>query len=87
MTLDVPVAIGLAVLFVRSLWDILTRSGEGFLDSFAGLVFFLLIGRLFQQMAFDRIAFDRTVRSFLPLSVRVATGPDGDAPHRGSRAW
>jgi Cu+-exporting ATPase len=74
MTLDVPVAIGLAVLFVRSLWDILTRSGEGFLDSFAGLVFFLLIGRLFQQMAFDRIAFDRTVRSFLPLSVRVASG-------------
>jgi Cu+-exporting ATPase len=74
ITLDVPVAMGLAVLFVRSLWDILTRSGEGFLDSFAGLVFFLLIGRLFQQMAFDRIAFDRTVRSFLPLSVRVVTG-------------
>ena len=74
LTLDVPVAIGLAVLFGRSLWDIVTHSGEGFLDSFAGLVFFLLIGRLFQQMAFDRIAFDRTVRSFLPLSVRVATG-------------
>ena len=73
ITLDVPVAMGLVVLFVRSLWDILTRSGEGFLDSFAGLVFFLLIGRLFQQMAFDRIAFDRTVRSFLPLSVRVVT--------------
>lgn len=74
ITLDVPVAMGLAVLFLRSLWDILTRSGAGFLDSFAGLVFFLLIGRLFQQMAFDRIAFDRTVRSFLPLSVRVLTG-------------
>ncbi|BCS34427.2 ATPase [Luteitalea sp. TBR-22] len=74
ITLDVPVAMGLAVLFLRSIHDILTRSGEGFLDSFAGLVFFLLIGRLFQQMAFDRIAFDRTVRSFLPLSVRVAAG-------------
>lgn len=74
ITLDVPVAMGLAVLFGRSLYDILTRSGAGFLDSFAGLVFFLLIGRLFQQMAFDRIAFDRTVKSFLPLSVRVVTG-------------
>jgi Cu+-exporting ATPase len=41
------------------------------MDSFAGLVFFLLLGRLFQQKAFDRIAFDRTFRSFLPLSVRV----------------
>ncbi len=74
ITLDVPIALGLVALFVRSLWDILTRSGEGFLDSFAGLVFFLLIGRLFQQKAFDRIAFDRTVRSFLPLSVRVRAG-------------
>ncbi len=74
ITLDVPVALGLAVLFLRSVWDIATRSGEGYLDSFAGLVFFLLIGRLFQQVAFDRIAFDRTVLSFLPLSVRVATG-------------
>jgi Cu+-exporting ATPase len=71
ITLDVPVALGLTVLFVRSLADILTGAGEGYLDSFAGLVFFLLIGRLAQQMTFDRIAFDRTVRSFLPLSVRV----------------
>jgi Cu+-exporting ATPase len=74
ITLDVPVAMGLAVLFGRSVWDIATRTGEGFLDSFAGLVFFLLIGRLFQQVAFDRIAFDRTVKSFLPLSVRHVTG-------------
>lgn len=74
ITLDVPVAMGLAVLFLRSVWDIATRTGEGYLDSFAGLVFFLLIGRLFQQVAFDRIAFDRTVRSFLPLSVRVLAG-------------
>ena len=28
-------------------------------------------GRLFQQKAFDRIAFDRSFRSFLPLAVRV----------------
>lgn len=71
ITLDVPVALGLAVLFTRSVVDIGSGVGEGYLDSFAGLVFFLLIGRLFQQMTFDRIAFDRTVRSFLPLSVRV----------------
>lgn len=74
ITLDVPVAMGLAVLFLRSVVDIASGAGEGFLDSFAGLVFFLLIGRLFQQAAFDRIAFDRTIRSFLPLSVRVAAG-------------
>jgi P-type Cu+ transporter len=71
MALEVPVALGLAVLFVRSVFDITAGYSEGFLDSFAGLVFFLLLGRLFQQKVFDRIAFDRTYRSFLPLSVRV----------------
>jgi len=76
VTLDVPIAIGLAALFGRSVFEVGTGTGEGFFDSFAGLVFFLLIGRLFQQKAFDAIAFDRTVRSFLPLSVRVERGDD-----------
>ena len=78
MTLDVPIAIGLVVLFGRSAVEIIFGLGEGFLDSFAGLVFFLLIGRLFQQRTFERIAFDRTARSFLPLSVRVE-GREGDS--------
>jgi Cu+-exporting ATPase len=73
VTLEVPVALGLIVLFARSMVDITMGWGEGFLDSFSGLVFFLLIGRLFQQKAFDGLAFDRTVRSFFPLSVRVET--------------
>ena len=74
LTIDVPIAIGLLALYGRSLADILAGRGPGFLDSFAGLVFFLLVGRLFQQQAFDRIAFDRTYRSFLPLTVRVRRG-------------
>ena len=74
ISIEVPVAIGLAVLFGRSLVDIASRRGPGFLDSFAGLVFFLLIGRLFQQKAFERLAFDRTFRSFLPLTVHVEEG-------------
>jgi P-type Cu+ transporter len=71
VNLDVPVALGIAVLFVRSVVDIVLGRSEGFLDSFTGLVFFLLIGRLFQQKAFDAVSFDRTYRSFFPLSVRV----------------
>jgi Cu+-exporting ATPase len=71
VTLDVPIALGLLVLFGRSVFEIVTTRGEGFLDSFAGLVFFLLIGRLFQRKAFDAVSFDRTVRSFLPLSVQA----------------
>ncbi len=74
INLDVPVALGIAVLFTRSVFDIASGRGEGYLDSFNGLVFFLLIGRLFQQKAFDALSFDRTYRSFFPLSVRVERG-------------
>ena len=78
MSLDVPIAIGLAALFVRTVVEIASGRGEGFTDSFTGLVFFLLVGRLFQQQAFDRIAFDRSFRSFLPLAVLVEAS-DSDA--------
>jgi Cu+-exporting ATPase len=77
VTLDVPVAIGLAALFFQTAFDIVLSRGEGYADSFTGLVFFLLIGRLFQQQAFERIAFDRTFRSFLPLAVRVVSQDTG----------
>ncbi len=73
INLDVPVALGITTVFVRSLVDIIGGYGEGFLDSFTGLVLFLLVGRLFQQKAFDAVTFDRTVRSFFPLSVRRCT--------------
>jgi P-type Cu+ transporter len=71
VTLDIPIAMGLAALYLRSAVDIVWSRSEGFMDSFTGLVLFLLVGRLFQAKAFDHIAFDRTFRSFLPLSVRV----------------
>ena len=67
------------MLFGRSLVEIISGRGAGFMDSFAGLVFFLLIGRLFQQKVFDRVAFDRTFRSFLPLSVQVEQDAGGVA--------
>ncbi len=71
ISLDVPVAMGILALFVRSIVDIVQGTGEGYLDSFNALVMLLLIGRLFQQKAFDALSFDRTYRSFFPLSVRV----------------
>ena len=71
INLDVPVALGISALYGRSLYDILSGSGEGYLDAFAGLVLFLLVGKLFQQKAFDAVSFTRTYRSFFPLSVRI----------------
>lgn len=77
LTIDVPIALGIAALFGQSLYDVATRSGEGFFDSFSGLIFFLLCGRWFQQKSFDALSFDRDYRSYFPLSA-VRREADGD---------
>jgi Cu+-exporting ATPase len=69
LTLDVPIALGLAALYTQSAYEIIFAHGEGYLDSLAGLIFFLLCGRVFQQKTHERIAFDRDYKCFFPLSV------------------
>jgi Cu+-exporting ATPase len=78
VTIEFPIAVGLAALFGQSLFDIGLQQGEGYLDSFAGLVFLLLCGRLFQRKTFNAMAFDRDYRSYFPLSVtrRGAAGEE-----------
>lgn len=70
INIDVPIAAGLLALFFRSAWDILTGFGPGYLDSFTGLVFFLLIGRWFQSKTYESLAFDRDFRAYFPLAIR-----------------
>ena len=77
LTLDVPIAAGLAAIYGQSVWEIVTRSGEGYFDSLAGLIFCLLGGRAFQQKTHDRIGFDRDYKGFFPLAV-VRRGPKGE---------
>jgi P-type Cu+ transporter len=69
INIDVPIAVGLLALFLRSSWDILSGYGPGYLDSFTGLVFFLLIGRWFQSKTYESLAFDRDFKSYFPLAV------------------
>jgi P-type Cu+ transporter len=70
INIDVPIAAGLIALFFRSSYDIVTATGPGYLDSFSGLVFFLLIGRWFQGKTYESLAFDRDFKSYFPLAVR-----------------
>jgi Cu+-exporting ATPase len=70
INIDVPIAAGLLALFLRSSYDIITTTGPGYLDSFAGLVFFLLIGRWFQSKTYESLAFDRDFKSYFPLAVQ-----------------
>ena len=74
INLNVPLALGIGMLFFRSLYDILSGTGPGYLDSFSGLVFFLLLGRLFQQKSFERLSFDRDYKSYFPISCVMKGG-------------
>ena len=75
LNIDVPISLGIIMLFLRSVWDIAAQTGPGFLDSFTGLVFFMLIGRIFQKKSYDALSFDRDFRSYFPLWV---TRKEGD---------
>ncbi|SMO45367.1 heavy metal translocating P-type ATPase [Gracilimonas mengyeensis] len=71
VNLDVPISIGIVALFSQSVYEIVTLTGTGYMDSFTGLIFFLLIGKLVQQKTFNRLSFDRDYRSYLPIAVNV----------------
>jgi Cu+-exporting ATPase len=68
-SIDLPIAIGITVIFLRSAYEIITQTGSGFFDSGSGLVFFMLIGRWFQDFTFDSLAFDRDFKSYFPIAV------------------
>jgi P-type Cu+ transporter len=71
INLDTPISLGLLSLFGVSLYDIGTGSGPGYLDSFTGLVFFMLIGKYVQQTTYEALAFDRDYKAYFPISVTV----------------
>jgi P-type Cu+ transporter len=71
VNLDVPIALGITILLVRSLFEVSNHLGPGYLDSMSGLVFFLLLGRIFQNKTYDRLNFERDYRSYFPLGVTV----------------
>ncbi|MCG2431519.1 heavy metal translocating P-type ATPase [Aequorivita xiaoshiensis] len=69
LNIDVPIALGVAVLFIRSTIDIVMDWGTGFFDSLAGLLFFLLLGKFFQQKTYSYLSFERDYKSYFPIAV------------------
>ena len=67
--IDVPIALGISVLFIRSVLEITLDIGTGFFDSLSGLVFFLLLGKFFQNKTYAYLSFERDYKSYFPLAV------------------
>lgn len=71
INIEFPISLGLAALFARSLYEILFFNNAGFIDSLAGLVFLLLLGKLFQNKTYDALNFERDYKSYFPVSVTI----------------
>lgn len=69
INLDVPISLGIAVIFFRSVFEVVSGFGAGYFDSLTGLIFFLLIGKLIQTKTFDFLNFERNYKSYFPISV------------------
>ncbi|MEP3837000.1 MAG: heavy metal translocating P-type ATPase metal-binding domain-containing protein [Algibacter sp.] len=69
LNIDVPIALGVTVLFLRSTAEIVLDIGTGFFDSLAGLVFFLLLGKFFQQKTYNFLSFERDYKSYFPIGI------------------
>jgi Cu+-exporting ATPase len=69
LNIEIPIALGIIVMFVRSTVDIVFNYGQGFFDSMCGLIFFMLLGKLFQQKTYDFLSFERDYKSYFPIAV------------------
>lgn len=69
ISIDVPIALGIAAIFIRSSYEIISHTGPGYFDSGSGLIFFMLIGRWFQDYTFDALSFERDYKSYFPVAV------------------
>ena len=73
LNIDVPIALGIIVLFTRSTIEIIFDLGSGFFDSLTGLLFFLLLGKFFQQKTYAFLSFERDYKSYFPIGITKIT--------------
>lgn len=74
ISVDLPIALGAIAIFLESSHAVLLRHQPGYFDSFTGLIFFLLVGRVFQQKTYAALSFAKSLKEFFPLAVRRVVG-------------
>ena len=69
INIDVPIVLGILVLYGRSIYETLTDYGPGYFDTLCGLLFFMLLGKIFQKRTYSSLSYDRDYKSFYPIAV------------------
>ncbi len=71
LNIDAPIALAIAITFFRSVYEITSGTGAGYLDSMSGIVFFMLIGRYLQNRTYSSLNFNRDYKSYFPVAMTV----------------
>jgi Cu+-exporting ATPase len=74
LNIDAPIALAIAVTFIRSAYDVLSGTGSGYFDSMSGIVFFMLAGRMLQDRTYRQLSFERDYKAYFPIAVTVLQG-------------
>ena len=69
ISIDLPIAIGIFVLFLVTSYEVISGRGPGYSDSLSGLIFFLLVGKWYQGKTYEALSFDRNYKSYFPIAV------------------
>lgn len=73
LNIDTPIALAILITFSRSLYEISSNTGAGYLDSMTGIVFFMLVGRVVQERTYQSISFHRDYKAYFPIAATVLT--------------
>jgi len=69
LNIDAPIVLSVLITFTRSLYEIVSGNGAGYLDSMSGIVFFMLVGRVLQDKTYAALNFERDFTSYFPVAV------------------
>ena len=73
LNIDAPISLAILITFARSVYEITSNKGGGYLDSMSGIVFFMLVGRVVQERTYRSLSFHRDYKSYFPIAVTVVT--------------
>jgi len=81
LNIDAPIALAIIVTFSRSLYEVISGTGAGYFDSMAGIVFFMLAGRVLQDKTYQQLSFERDFTSYFPVAATlIKDGAEAPVP-------
>ena len=69
ININFPILLSILVAFSTGVYQVIFNQGAGYFDSLTGLIFFLLIGKWFQQKTYNFLSFERDYKSYFPMAV------------------